>query len=598
MGVLDNIRVRDQNARVSRSFVEDDAQRDAAVSAEAYTGSLEWRDEKELNEHPDSVNEKAEDGLKKAEASALVWSKKVVYSIYAWIWVCFFALAFHQSMIPTFGLFAYADFQNAPQITTANIAGILIGGILKLPLAKILNLFGRAEGLFMALVAYVMGIIILAACTGPASYATGYVFYWIGYDLIYLILQIFIADTTGLRNRAWAIAFASTPFILTAFTAPLAANSFLATSGWRWGYGSFAIIQPFVFGPLIFVFKFYERKAVKLGLYKKSSSGRTTMQSIAHYIHEFDVIGAFLLMAAFVLFLLPFSLTSYNLTGYGSATFIAMVVVGLCLFPVFVIWERFFARAHFVRWEVFKNRSVAGACLLSALMNFSFDLWDTYLTNFLYIVYDLNVTDAGYMAQIYNVGSCFWSVLVGIYIYKTKHFKYLCLFFGQPLMILGSGLMIYFRGNDHGIGFIIMCQIFIAFAGGTNVIGNDMAVMAGADREGIPMALCLVGLFQSVGGAIGYAVCAAIFNSTFESTLRAHLPDNLKSQASYLTLHGVKAQIPLPEGPEREAVAYAWGWTQRQNCIASTAILALGLPAILMWRNVNVDKKQVKGTVI
>jgi hypothetical protein len=33
-------------------------------------------------------------------------------------------------------------------------------------------------------------------------------------------------------------------------------------------------------------------------------------------------------------------------------------------------------------------------------------------------------------------------------------------------------------------------------------IGNDMSVMAGADREGIPMALCLVSLFQSVGGAI------------------------------------------------------------------------------------------------
>lgn len=276
-----------------------------------------------------------------------------------------------------------------------------------------------------------------------------------------------------------------------------------------------------------------------------------------------------------------------------------MVVVGLVLFPIFAIWEKFFAPAHFVRWEVFKNRTVAGACLLSALMNFSFDCWDTYMQNFLYIVYNLNVTDAGYMGQIYNVGSCFWSVVVGIIIYKTRHFKYLCLFFGQPLMILGSGLMIHFRGADHGIGYIIMCQIFIAFAGGTNVIGNDMAVMAGADREGIPMALCLVSLFQSVGGAIGYAVCAAIYNNTFPGALESHLPANLKSQASTIYLGGVTAQMALPVGsPERDAAAYAWGWSQRQNCIASTAILTLGLPAIAMWKNINVDKKQVKGTVI
>jgi hypothetical protein len=85
MGLLDNIRVRNDNARISRSFVEDDARRDAAVAAETLnSSSLEWRDEKELQEHPDVVNEKAETGLKKAEASAVAWDKKAVYAIYAW----------------------------------------------------------------------------------------------------------------------------------------------------------------------------------------------------------------------------------------------------------------------------------------------------------------------------------------------------------------------------------------------------------------------------------------------------------------------------------------------------------------------------------
>lgn len=85
MGVLDNLRVRTDNARLSRSFVEDDAQRDAAVSSETLDpNSLEWRDEKEVQEHPDVVNEKAQAGLKKAEAAALVWDKKIVWGIYAW----------------------------------------------------------------------------------------------------------------------------------------------------------------------------------------------------------------------------------------------------------------------------------------------------------------------------------------------------------------------------------------------------------------------------------------------------------------------------------------------------------------------------------
>lgn len=204
------------------------------------------------------------------------------------IWVSYFMLAFHQTMLTTLSNYVYGSFKSAPQIPTAYIASSIIGGVLKLPLGKTLNLWGRAEGLAISLLIYTIGMIILAACNGPNVYVAGYVLYWIGYYCIYLILEIFIADTTGLRNRAWAFAFSTTPFICTGFTAPLAVNSFIKTSGWRWGFGVFAITQPFVFGSLAVVFKYYEKKAEKLGIYKKQPSGRTVGQSILHYFHEFD----------------------------------------------------------------------------------------------------------------------------------------------------------------------------------------------------------------------------------------------------------------------------------------------------------------------
>jgi MFS family permease len=184
--------------------------------------------------------------------------------------------------------YAYSTFQTAPAISTAQILASIIGGVLKLPIAKILNLWGRAEGFLLFVGVYLLGIIILASCNGPNGYAAGYVLYWIGYDAIYLILDVFMADTSGLRNRAFAFGFASTPFICTAFTGPLAAQSFLATTSWRWAYGAFAIIIPAVFVPLASVFKFYQRKAESMGLFKREHSDRTWMQSTVHYIHEFD----------------------------------------------------------------------------------------------------------------------------------------------------------------------------------------------------------------------------------------------------------------------------------------------------------------------
>ncbi|KAJ5103015.1 siderochrome iron transporter 2 [Penicillium argentinense] len=564
-----------------------------------YAEGPEAKDEMEAITNPEGVNLNAKRGLQKAEAAALVWGKKTVYGLLAWVWVCYMILALHQLILSNITPYVYSNLKTAPQITNAYIISSIIGGVLKLPLAKTLNLWGRAEGLCVSLLTYLLGMIILAAAPNPTAYATGYTIYFIGYDCIYLNLQIFVADTTGLRNRAWALAFSQTPFICTAFTGPLAVNSFLKTSGWRWAFGVFAIVTPFVFGPLAIVFKYYEKQAEKLGYYQKQSSGRTVGQSIIHYLYEFDVIGAFLLMAAFVLFLLPFSLITNGKSSYDSALFIAMVVIGFMLFFVFAAWERWGTRAHFIPWYLLKNSSVLGACLLSMLLFFSFDLWDTYFLQFLYVVYDLDFTQAGYIYNIYTIGSCFWSVPVGIFIYITKRFKYLCLFFGLPLMMLGSGLLIYFRGNDQSIGYIIMCQIFIAFAGGTLVIGEDMAVMAGGDREGIPMTLSLIMLFSSIGGAIGQAVCAAVYNNTFVDALRNALPDDMKSQAESLNIKGYLAQIKYPSGsPIREACAYAWGWSQRQNAIASTALLVLAIPCIMMWKNFNVDKKQNKGNVL
>ena len=46
--------------------------------------SLEAQNEKEIEAHPDQVTKDAQLGVQKAEAAALVWSKKAVYATYAW----------------------------------------------------------------------------------------------------------------------------------------------------------------------------------------------------------------------------------------------------------------------------------------------------------------------------------------------------------------------------------------------------------------------------------------------------------------------------------------------------------------------------------
>ncbi|KAJ5711109.1 Major facilitator coppper-regulated transporter crmC [Penicillium malachiteum] len=563
----------------------------AEARANADTQSLEERNEREVLEHPDQITHDAQAGVQKAEATALVWSKKGLYSTYAWIWLCFFVLSMQSSISGNMIYYAYANFASAPQISQAYIVSTIVGGVLQLPIAKTLNIWGRTEGFLTFLAVFILGLIVIASCNGPNGFAAGYTLYWIGYSALNFILSVFVADASGLRNRAFVYAFIGTPTICTAFVGPLAAQAF--------AYGCFAIITFIVFIPLAVVFKFYQRKAEKMGLFQRVKTERSKIQSTIHYVHEFDIVGALILMAAFILLLLPFSLQTYGLNGYSSATFIAMVVIGLLLFPVFAVWECYIAKIPFIKWELFKKRTVVGACILSAIIFFNYYTWDQYFYYYVQVVYDLDTSKTGYMKQIYGVGSTIWAVLFGIWIRKSKYFKNVCLYFGAPLLLLGAALMVHFRGSQSDIGYLIMCQIFIAVGGGTLVIGDEMAVMAAADRDGVPLMIALISLSSSVGGAIGYAVASAIYANTFPQALLRALPESAKAEYASIYEGGSAAQLMYPPGSEtRDAINYAWAYSQKYECITAACLVVLAFPAIAIWKNYNVDRKQVKGTVI
>lgn len=215
------------------------------------------------------------------------------------------------------------------------------------------------------------------------------------------------------------------------------------------------------------------------------------------------------------------------------------------------------------------------------------------------VVYNLDVKYTGYMTGIYTIGSCVWSPVFGMWIRWTKEFKYSCLFFAVPLMFLGAGLMIHFRGQDGDIGYVIMCQIFIAFSGGMLVIGEQMAGMCASDRDNIPIILSMIGLFSSVGGAIGYAVSAAIYTNTFPHGLRMALPESAQSEWNTIYLGGYASQLGYTPGTAvRDAINFAWGYSQKYEAIAATCLIVLLIPSILMWKHYRVDKEQNKGVLM
>jgi hypothetical protein len=166
------------------------------------------------------------------------------------------------------------------------------------------------------------------------------------------------------------------------------------------------------------------------------------------------------------------------------------------------------------------------------------------------------------------------------------------------LDILGVGLMIHFRQPDQGLGYVIMCQIFIAFGGGSLFICEDMAVMAAAPHENVASMLALIGLFSSVGGAIGQAISGAIYTNKFPAALNVALPGNPTLNAK---LYGnLTAQLSYPFGsPERTAVIYAYGQAQYYLTSASTCFLVPCFIFIAVWNDFKVKElRKVKGRTV
>ena len=59
----------------------------------------------------------------------------------------------------------------------------IIGGVLRLPLAKVVDIFGRPQGFALTALFLVAGLASMAACNSVEAYAVAQIFYWIGWVL-------------------------------------------------------------------------------------------------------------------------------------------------------------------------------------------------------------------------------------------------------------------------------------------------------------------------------------------------------------------------------------------------------------------------------
>jgi hypothetical protein len=432
----------------------------------------------------------------------------------------------------------------------------------------------------------------MAGCNNVKTYCAAMTFFYVGQLSIDFSITVFVADTSQLRNRGFFIAYTASPWLITTWIYGYAASDIVNNIGFRWGFGVFSIVVPVVCSPWVALLYLRQRKAVKAGLVPaRATESMTLVQKAKHYFKEFDVPGLLILATGLALFLLAFNIYSYQPNTWRSPLIISFIIIGFFLICAFGLWEAKFAPITFVPWNLLKNRTVIFTYIMAFTLYIGWYVWDSYFYSLNVVLFNQSIVNATYIGNIYTVGSCFICVVYGLCLrFINGRLKLYSFFWGVPLTILGVGLMIHFRQPDVNIGYIVMCQIFVAFGGGVLVISEQTTLMAVSKQRDFPALLACESMIISIGSAIGSTIAGAMWTGIFPNKLAQNLPaDALPDLAS------IYGDLTVQSGyewgsPTRNAINLSYGQTQRYMLIAATSLYVVTWVSVLGWQDVDVRK--------
>lgn len=467
---------------------------------------------------------------------------------------------------------------------TTDVVANIASAVSRLPYAKLLDIWGRPQSLALMVVFTVLGTVMMAACNSVEMYCAAQVFYYVGYYGIQFSLVIFISDSSPMRNRGLLFGLVWSPSLISIWAYGPTADRISEGIGFTWGFGIWGIVIFVVSVPVLSLMFRLDRRARAAGLIKRPQPNAGPMQSIASYVKEFDVVGLLILAAGLSLLLLSFSIYSYQENTWRSPLIICFLIFGPALIVAFVVYELYLAPVTFLSYDLLTNPTVVWTNIMALTLYMSEFICSAYVYSMLIVVFHQSITEATYIRSIYSIGSSFWTIVLGVMLRYYGRIKVYTRVLGIPFFILGQGLMISFKMGFTPIALVVVCQILIAFGGGTMYPIEQMVLMA-VSQEHTPALLALESVVVDVGKGAGSAIATAIWTGTFQRKLAEYLPHSELANVS--NIYGsldVQSAYTLGS-PARLAIERAYLDTQRIIFIVATALLAVTWASVLRWKD-------------
>lgn len=215
-------------------------------------------------------------------------------------------------------------------------------------------------------------------------------------------------------------------------------------------------------------------------------------------------------------------------------------------------------------------------------------------TSFLQVVFDFSVEKTGYIANIHNLVSAGWAVIIAIIFHWADTYKWAAIV-AIPVQIAMAGCLVRLRLPGTALAPLIVVEVIYAICAGTLVQVETIAVMAAVPHKELPIALAFLFMVTSIGGAVGQTVSAAIWNHVVRDRLVSYLPEDKKHMAGQIYA-SLRVQIESPMGsPERKATIAAYVWAQKIMVMVTCCCLMPCVVLVFMLKNVRLSHHRSDG---
>lgn len=245
-----------------------------------------------------------------------------------------------------------------------------------------------------------------------------------------------------------------------------------------------------------------------------------------------------------------------NTKPWNSAAVIVLLCLGCLFLGFFFLWETKRGPDAILPMQMFRRKTMVGACLESFFIQFAF-VPAIYYLPLLYQLRGHSAMRSGIDILPFMVSGVVASLVSGGVI-AAKGYPWPFLFFSPFFAAVGFGLL-FTTSLSLSFGHLAGYQILVGIGLGATIQTTIFLAQAeyAGEEELIPKATSLITFTQLLGSAIGLAISGAVLSSELRHQLGLLLPD-LPASTKALILQDIEAIFALPNEQIKDLAELAY----------------------------------------